>query len=81
MIAVSFVIPFYTYDISALSSKCPKYCDGCCISTRPKNGTGLAAIAPANNNQKTLMHNNGPTPPECPDKGPIPPNCTMKPKF
>ena len=80
--AVSLIFPFYTYSISALrSNPCPKYCDGCCIP-RPKNATGLTAIAPINNNnQKALVRDNGPTPPPCPDKGPIPPNCTLKPKF
>jgi hypothetical protein len=83
-ITVSLIVPFYSYSIFALSSNpCPKYCDGCCVTTKAKNATGLAAISPTNNNQKALMRNNdnGPTPPACPDKGPIPPDCTLKPKF
>jgi hypothetical protein len=66
-------MPFYSYSIFALKSNpCPKYCDGCCVTTKAKNSTGLADIGRAGDNQKTLMRNNGPTPPACPDKGPIP---------
>lgn len=86
-IAVSLIVPFQSYSIFALSSnQCPKYCDGCCVTTKPKNATGLAAIGPTTGNQKALMRsNNGnsPTPPACPETGPepIPPNCTKKPTF
>jgi hypothetical protein len=85
-IAISLIVPFYSYSVFALNSNpCPKYCDGCCVTTKPKNATGLAAtIGPTNNNQKALMrsnNDNGPTPPPCPDKAPIPPDCTLKPKF
>jgi hypothetical protein len=82
VIAVSLMMPFYSYSTFALKSNpCPKYCDGCCVSTKPKNSTGLAAIGRANDNQKALVRDNGPTPLACPDKGPIPPDCTLKPKF
>jgi hypothetical protein len=82
VIAVSLIMPFYNAYVFALrSNPCPKYCDGCCVSTKPKNATGLTAIAPTSENQKASMHDNSPTPPACPDKGPIPPNCTLKPKF
>ena len=83
VIAVSLITPFYTYYIFALrSNPCPKYCDGCCVTTKPKNATGLAsAIGPTNDKALMRNNNNGPTPPACPDKGPIPPDCTLKPKF
>ena len=83
MIAFSLIMPIQIYNIFALNSnQCPKYCDGCCISTKPNNATGLASpISPTGGNHKALMPNNSPTPPACPDKGPIPPDCTMKPKF
>jgi hypothetical protein len=57
-IAVWLTVPFYS--IFALSSNpCPKYCDGCCVATKPKNATGLAeALSPTINNQKGLMRNN-----------------------
>jgi hypothetical protein len=96
VIAVSLIMPFYTYDISALKSQdCPKYCDGCCVTTKPKNATGIGTIAPegakntnkgliqspitSDNQKSTMRDNKGPTPPPCPPNGPIPPDCTMKP--
>ncbi|MFZ0326640.1 MAG: hypothetical protein WBP64_00150 [Nitrososphaeraceae archaeon] len=96
VIAVSLIMPFYSYNISALKSHdCPKYCDGCCVTTKPKNATGIGTITPegaksansgliqgpiTGDNQKSMVRNNsGPTPPPCPPNGPIPPNCTMKP--
>lgn len=96
MMVVSLMMPFYKYNISALKSNdCPKYCDGCCVTTKPKHVIGIETIAPegaksANNgliqgpitgdNQKSMMRDNSaPTPPPCPPNGPIPPNCTMKP--
>ena len=96
VIAVSLIMPFYSHSTLGLKSNpCPKYCDGCCVTTKPKNATGIGTIAPegaksANNglilgpitggNQKSMMRdNNGPTPPPCPPNGPIPPNCTLKP--
>jgi hypothetical protein len=95
VIAVLLIIPFYTYDLFAVKSQdCPKYCDGCCVTTKPKNATGLGNIAPegakstskgviqssiTGDNQKSMMRDNGPTPPQCPPKGPIPLDCTKKP--
>lgn len=82
VIAVSLITPFYTYYIFALrSNPCPKYCDGCCVTTKPKNATGLASAIGPTNGKALMRNNNGPTPPSCPDKGPIPPDCTLKPKF
>lgn len=42
MITVSLIMPFHIYNTFALrSNPCPKYCDGCCVPTKPKNATSL----------------------------------------
>jgi hypothetical protein len=66
VIVVSLMMPCYKYNISALKSNdCPNYCDGCCVTTKPKHVIGIETIAP----EGAKSANNGP----------ILPNCTMKP--
>jgi hypothetical protein len=38
----------------------PKYCDGCCVSTKPRNSIGLTAIAPEGVNNMNLPITHGP---------------------